>query len=143
MAVLWKLVKIFDEYDDILISGKAYKSKYNAIFKLQRKNDATLDFEKIQSYVENLKQKYPEAGFTLKQLNINGKLFYVITKKSIINGKRVKDRVPIYIDLNNQEFYVPKSYIVRSKKLTNYILMRVLGTLGVATVKYLKLVGHS
>jgi len=50
--------------------------------------------------------------------------------------KRRKDVIPIYIDLENQKFYVPKSYVEKRRKLTNYIIMRTLGTLGVSTSKY-------
>ena len=59
------------------------------------------------------------------------------------DGKRVRvrDRIPIYVDLERQEFYVPQSYLRRRKKLANYIIMRTLGTLGVSRMRYIKTVG--
>jgi len=63
----------------------------------------------------------------LKQLP--RKTFHIITQKA-------SPRVPIYVNLETQTFYVPKTYLKRKRKLTNYILMRTLGTLGISQSQY-------
>lgn len=136
MARIWRLVKIFDEYNDIKIKGKSCKSRYDALFTLVKNQSTPVTLDKITEYVNNLQAKYPNRGFMLKRIRLNNKTFYIITKKSINAGKIVKDRIPIYIDIDNQEFYIPQSYIKKQKKLANYVIMRVLGALGVAKVKY-------
>lgn len=135
-----KLVKLFDEYKNIYVRGKSARGRYDAVFTVHKKTNAYVSLEDLREYVKNLQQKYPEQGFELKIATVGKKKFYVITKRSykLVDGKVeiVRDRVPIYIDLENQEFYVPKSYLEHRKKLSHYIIMRTLGTLGVAHVKY-------
>lgn len=147
MALLWRLVKVFDEYDDIIIKGKAFNNRYDALYRLVKKPDVNIDLDKLKEYVDGLQKKYPLHNFQLKTVRIGKKLFYVISRKSyaIIDGKKVKvkERVPIYIDLDAQEFYIPKSYITKNRKLTNYILFRTLGSLGVAKIQYVSTVHPS
>jgi len=50
--------------------------------------------------------------------------------------KRIKDRVPIYFDLEAQRFYVPHTYVETQPKLVNYICMVTLGALGVSQSRY-------
>jgi len=61
--------------------------------------------------------------------NLPKKIFYVITQKA-------SPKVPIYIDLETQTFWVPKTYLTRKRKLVNYICMRTLGALGISQSKY-------
>lgn len=137
-----ELVEVFREYKDILIKGVSGFRRSPATFKLVR-TSGEITLEKLQKYVESLQTKYPDRQFMLKAVNYRGRTLYVVTRKSYIkeNGriKVVKDRVPIYFDLDRQKVYVPKSYIEKSRKLANYILMRTLGTLGVAKVKYVRM----
>jgi len=142
-----KLVKIFDEYNDIIIRGKSNFSKYDAYYKVEKKPGSKVELKDLQEYVNNLRLKYPGKHFLLKKVKINNKVLYVITKKSYYKTRKgkikiVKDRVPIYVDLDNQEFFVPESYIKYNRKLTNYIIMRTLGSLGVSRVKYLSMAGR-
>jgi hypothetical protein len=83
----------------------------------------------------------------LKKVKVEGKEYYVISRKSYIitpDGKRkkVRDRIPIYIDLEEQAFYIPKSYIEKNRKLANFVILRVLGALGVARAKYVQTLGR-
>jgi hypothetical protein len=115
-----RLVKIFAEYDDITIVGKSNHSRYDALYKVVRVPDAKVTLEKIQEYVRSLQERFPDKNFMLKEVKVDGRRFYVITKKSYIktpDGKKkiVKDRIPIYIDIENQEFYIPESYIKYNK----------------------------
>lgn len=137
-----KLIKIFDEYTPIL-TGKGNFGRYAQKFKVVKKEDArSITIDDLRSYVESLNQKYPDRGFTLRKVSLGTRTFYVITKKSYVKTghkkiKIVKDRIPIYADLKNQEFYVPASYLKNQRKLANYVIMRVLGALGISTVKYI------
>jgi len=67
--------------------------------------------------------------YSQKLQQLPRKLFYIITQKA-------SPRVPIYVDLETQTFYIPKTYLKRKRKLTNYILMRTLGALGISQSKY-------
>jgi len=143
-----RLVKIFDEYDDITIAGKSNHSRYDALYKVERVPDARVTLEKIKEYVRSLQNRFPDREFMLKEVEVDGKKLYAITRKSYVkteDGRKkiVKDRIPIYIDVQNQEFYIPESYIKYSRKLANYVIMRVLGALGVARVKYVEMLGRS
>ena len=136
-----RLVKIFDEHVPV-VRGKGQFGRYDQLFEVVKKpNPKKLTLEDLAEYVFNLKERYPDRGFQLREVELNGRKFYVIDKKSykrLRNGRiiRVNDRVPIYIDLERQEFYVPKWYLKNRRRLANYIIMRALGTLGVSTVRY-------
>jgi len=136
-----KLVRIFDEFRPTL-RGKGNFGRYDQLFEVVRRpNPKTVTLEDLAEYVFNLKEKYPENGFQLREVRLNGRTYYVIDKKSwrrLKGGVRVRvtDRVPIYVDLERQEFYVPQWYVRKRRRLASYIVMRTLGTLGVSTVKY-------
>jgi len=137
-----RLVKIFDEHRP-MVRGKGYFGRYRQLFEIvRRRSPKKVTLEAISEYVFNLKEKYPNEGFQLRKTQVNGRTYYVIDKKSrkrLPSGKlkQVSNRVPIYVDLERQEFYVPKWYLKNRKRLANYIIMRTLGALGVSTVRYL------
>jgi hypothetical protein len=79
-------------------------------------------------YVNSLQQRYPNHNFYLRRW----RNYHIITRK----GKYVKGRVSIYIDLEKQAFYIPKSYLQKNPKLANYIIMVTLGALGVSQSKH-------
>jgi len=137
-----KLVEVFKDYKQILIKGASGFRRYPATYKLV-KVDGRLTFDRLLEYVGRLQRNYPDHGFELKVYRHNGKTLYVVTRKSYVReGNKIriiKDRVPIYFDLEEQRIYVPKSYIRRNKRLTNYVLMRALGALGLAKVKYVRM----
>jgi type II secretory pathway component GspD/PulD (secretin) len=142
-----RLVRIFDEYADITVMGKSNHSRYDALYEVVRIPDARVDLDRIQKYVQSLQQRYPDKNFMLKKVKVEGKEYYVISRKSYIitpDGKRkkVRDRIPIYIDLEEQAFYIPKSYIEKNRKLANYVIMRVLGALGISRVRYAGILGR-
>jgi hypothetical protein len=142
-----RLVRIFDEYADITVMGKSNHSRYDALYEVVRIPDARVDLERIQKYVQSLQTRFPDKNFMLKKVKFEGKEYYVISRKSYIitpDGKRkkVRDRIPIYIDLEEQAFYIPKSYIEKNRKLANYVIMRVLGALGVSRVRYAGILGR-
>jgi len=134
-----KLIEIFEEYKPI-VRGKSNFGKYPALYEVvRRKEPKKVTLESLKEYVKKLNEKYPEYGFRIYQ---KGK-FLVLDRKPFRKDKRgrkkfVHQRVPIYFDLEEQKFYLPESYLKRSKKLVNYIIMRTLGALGVSTTKYIK-----
>jgi len=54
---------------------------------------------------------------------------------------RVEKGIEIWFDLKEQKVYVPKFYVEKLPKLTNYLLMVTLGALGLTTTRYLKTCG--
>ena len=141
MASVSKLVKIFDEYDNITIRGKSNFGRYDAIYKLVKVDGATITLSKLIEYVQSLQKRFPDKNFRLRSVMRSGKQLFCIDKKSYMRTpdgkiKTFKDRVPIYFDLDEQAIYVPKSYLKYQKRLAHYVLMRTLGALGLARVRY-------
>ena len=139
-----ELLEVFKDFE-VVMRGKSGMGKYDALYKLVPVNPpkpVTLD--DLARYVEGLQQRFPDRGFYLGAVKVGEKRYFVVTKKSWMRSpdgtrKRVHDRVPVYVDLEGQKFYVPKSYVKKKYKLACYVLMRVLGSLGVAKVKYLSM----
>ncbi|MEM2529109.1 MAG: hypothetical protein QXG40_06900 [Ignisphaera sp.] len=135
-----KLMEVFKDFE-VRLRGKSFHSKYDAEYIVEPKpNPKTVTIEDLQKYIEGLQRRYPDKNFYLGR---RGEL-YVITRKKrmkMADGtiKYVTDRVPIYVDLKEQKFYVPQYYVKRRYKLTCYIIMRTLGTLGVSRVRYAKI----
>lgn len=136
-----KLVEIFKDFE-VRVKGKSFHSKYDALFiVVPRSNPKTVTLEDLEKYVSDLQKKYPDRNFYLGRKRINGKEYYIITRKKRMkmpdgSVKYVGDRVPIYIDIEEQRFYIPEYYIRKKRRLACYIIMRTLGTLGVSTTKY-------
>ena len=141
-----KLLEVFKDFE-VMLEGSSQWGRYRALYRLVPvKNRKKVTLQDLERYAKSLQMRYPDKEFYLKKVKVKGKEYYVIAKKCIIKVGRFKkirqyDRIPIYIDLENQKFYVPKSYVETKSKLTAYILMRVLGTLGVAKVRYVKMLG--
>lgn len=137
-----RLLQVFKDFEVRLV-GKSCRSRYDAEYKLEPKpNPKKVTLDDVKAYVEDLQKRYPEKNFYLGFKTINGKTYCIITRKKRIRTreglvKYVSDRIPIYIDLEEQKFYVPQRYVKKQYKLTCYILMRTLGKLGVARVKYI------
>jgi len=130
-----QLVELFEEYTPT-VRGKAQNSRYLAIYKIVKKaNPKIVTEQDLEEYVTSLQQRYPNHNFYLRRY----RNLYVITRR----GKWIKDRVSIYVDLEKQAFYVPKSYIEKNPKLANYIIMVTLGALGVSQSKHEAIVGKS
>jgi len=145
MVVKMRLMEVFKDFE-VRLRGKSFHSKYDAEYIVEPKpNPKTVTIEDLRKYVEDLQRRYPDKNFYLGSLYdfVDGvwKELYVITRKKrmkMADGtvKYVTDRVPIYVDLEEQKFYVPQYYVKRRYKLTCYIIMRTLGTLGVSRVRY-------
>ena len=126
----------------VYMIGGSQSNRYKALYELVPKPDRKhITKEDLDDYVEKLKAKYPDKGFYLGVTRIDGRTLYVITRKSyqkLPDGSkhRVKERVPVYFDLESQKVYVPQWYIKNRRKLANYILMRTLGSLGYASMEY-------
>ena len=132
----------FYENFKVYMIGGSQNSKYKALYELVPKPDRRLITKSdLEDYVSKLQAKYPDKEFKLDKRCIDGRIYYIVTRKSYEKSKdgeriRVKERVPIYFDLESQRVYVPSWYVRNRRKLTNYILMRTLGSLGYASVEY-------
>jgi hypothetical protein len=136
-----KLLEVFKDFK-VRVKGASFHSKYEADYLvIPKSNPKTVTLEDLNKYVESLQRRYPDRDFYLRITHVNGKQYHIITRKTwkkLPDGtkKRVYDRIPIYINLEEQKFYVPETYVRKQYGLTCYIIMRTLGTLGVAEVKY-------
>ncbi|MEM2297602.1 MAG: hypothetical protein QXH10_09265 [Ignisphaera sp.] len=137
------LLEVFKDFE-VTVKGYGQFGRYVQLFKLVPiQNANTVTVEDLENYVKSLQQRYPDKNFYLDKRVLNGKVFYIVTKKKRMpNGRQVYDRIPVYFDLENQKVYVPKSYVKKQRRLTNYILMRVLGALGVARQYYVRTEGR-
>jgi len=132
-----ELMEVFKDFE-IIIKGGSFHGRYQYPMRVTKKDDPPrLSFEDLVEYVEHLKSKYPEKGFKLVKRRVEGREYYVIAKKAhwVDEAGRLRehmDRVPIYIDLEGQRFFVPKRYLRDRRRLVNYIVMRALGALGVS-----------
>lgn len=140
-----RLVEIFTEHKPI-VKGKSQRGRYEALYEVIPKPPSfrrRVTLQSVKEYVENLQQRYPEKEFKLYRVKIEGKEYVVITRKAHWKdylGRRheVTDRASIYVDLEEQRFYVPFSLLKRRRKMVNYAILRTLGALGVSTVRYLR-----
>ena len=116
-------------------------------FKLRKYRNFVVVSQKTTYVDEQTKKEIATLKARLR--NINKRLLQSVTtryERIIITQqlkrlkrkvKKKKDVVPIYVDLENQRFYVPSSYVKRNPKLVNYICMVTLGSLGVSQSKYM------
>jgi len=137
-------MKLLEFYKDfrVYMRGSSQYYKYEALYELVPKPDRKqIVKQDLEDYVSKLQAKYPDRNFYLRTVKVDGRTFYVISRSSYMklqdgSKRRVYDRISVYFDLESQKVYVPRWYIKNRRKLTNYILMRVLGSLGYASVEY-------
>ncbi|MEM2612293.1 MAG: hypothetical protein QW332_06125 [Thermoproteota archaeon] len=129
-----ELIEIFTEYEVYVSSRQTVKGKNGGrllTFKIvPKQNRKRITIESLMEYVNKLNARYPEEGFTLVK---KGK-YYVLTKNKL---NSTKPNVPIYFDLEKQKFYIERRS-TQSPAITNYIIMRTLGALGVSQSKYVR-----
>jgi hypothetical protein len=139
--ILMRLLEIFQDFTPVT-KGAGQFGKYEQTFKIvPKKTRPTLALEDLQNYVQQLQQRFPNRNFYLRHTHVAGKEYYVITRKCYALGQdgkqhRVWDRVPIYVDLTEQKFYIAQSYLKTRPKLVNFIVMRTLGALGISQSRY-------
>jgi hypothetical protein len=128
-----RLVELFEQHVPVVESGSQH-GRYACDYVVVRRPDAKrLTVEDLEAYVRRLNEAAPSEGFTLKVRRWRGRKLHVVTKAS----KRPKwPTIPLYFDLESQRFYVREVDLRRRPKLTNYVVMRALGMLGVAQGRY-------
>jgi hypothetical protein len=140
-----RLVRLFDEYGSIEVPNYSLRP-FDYVYRVVRNEGAKVTLEKMWEYVHTLQRKYPDKRFTIRRvgLRVNGRrrMFYVITRdiKGDVMGSidgTAPEVVPIYVSIRKQEFYVPEYCIREKRRLTNFVILKVLGALGVAKRKYL------
>jgi hypothetical protein len=111
-----RLLEVFKDFQ-VIVEGRGFFGRHVQTFKVEPKeNPHQLTIDRLKGYVRNMRKRYPENEFKLATRTVNGKKYYIITRKSYWkddNGKihRVWKRVPIYFDLEAQKAYVPESYV--------------------------------
>jgi hypothetical protein len=132
----------------VLVEGASQHGRYKALFELVPKpSPEAITRERLEAYVGRLRTAYPDRGFRLDAVLTGGRLLHVITRPSydrLPDGTRrqARLRVPIYFDLEAQKVLVPQWYVRNRRRLMGYVLMRTLGSLGYAHVKYLRIQGR-
>lgn len=130
-----RLVEVFREFTPILNS---YSQKEN--YRVKREvyelaDKPILTKEALEEYAKNLAEKYPERGFRVYEKKFKGKVYIVLDQNTKTpEGKRKKDRIPLFFDLEAQKVFIPYSFTKKKKKLASYIILRTLGALGWARV---------
>jgi hypothetical protein len=123
------LVEIFAQHTPI-VEGSSQMNRYKADYIITKKaKPKVLTVDDLNTYVKNLQKRYPSSGFMLDKIEIDDKKLHIITNKT-------KDAVPIYIDLEEQKFYIRRQDLMDKPRLTNYIIMVTLGSLGISQSKY-------
>jgi len=134
-----RLLEVFKDFQ-VTVMGASQRSRYHYPMRIERKpNPNRLSLEDLVDYVETLKVKFPDKGFKLTKRRVEGKQYYIITKRSYRKDEQgrsheVMDRAPIYCDLEEQRFFVPQRYLRDRRRLVNYVIMRTLGSLGITRV---------
>jgi hypothetical protein len=136
------LVEVFTEHVPIIKGGSQY-GRYDAEYELAR-TDGRLELDKLREYVKHLNEKYPDQKFYVKKQGYRRKTLYVLAKpKKVAEMDESKKRIPIYFNIEGQKIYVKREDLQQQTKLVNYVLMRVLGALGLAKVQYLGIAGRA
>jgi len=142
-----ELLEVFKDFKVYILGGSQF-GRYRALYELvPSPNPKPITVDSLEAYVRRLQSRYPDGGFKLDVKRIGSQTFYIVNKKSYVktpDGRKrmVRDRVPIYFDLEAQKVYVPRWYVKNRRRLASYILMRTLGALGYATVKYKETLGR-
>ncbi|RLI87541.1 MAG: hypothetical protein DRP01_01660 [Archaeoglobales archaeon] len=130
------------------IKGKGQMGRYTQIFRLVPKpNSKRITLQDLINYANNLNKRFPNRQFYIGKKKVGNKILYILTqprydKHGKCKYSRTKGRIPIWFDLHNQKIYISKYYLKTKQKLAYYILMRTLGALGIATVKYVRTEGR-
>jgi hypothetical protein len=133
-----RLIQVFKEHKPIITGGSQH-GRYKADFQLVRTRNK-IELEKIKEYVRQLNQKFPNERFYVRKIKYKNTTLYVLAKpKKNDRPENGRKRIPIYFDIKNQKVYVEEKDIQNYPRLVNYLLMRALGSIGVAKVKYLRI----
>jgi len=145
--VKMKLVEIFGKLNPRLVGGSHWP-KYRALFSVRKRSDPqVVTLEMLEEYARQLelkvKSRNPKLKVILRPVKVDGKTLFRFGVSKYWKDEEGKKhtnwaRVPIYFDLEEQRFFVPVYYILTRPKLTNYIVMRTLGALGVSQSTYIK-----
>ena len=128
-----KLIEIFQEYTPI-VKGGSYYGRYRADYIIEKKPNApNITETELGIYVERLQHRYPNEGFYMRKLTWKGKTLHVIAKRK---NHHAQGRIPLYFNLQEQKFYIDKKDLDTNPRLANYIMMTVLGSLGISQSKY-------
>ena len=129
-----KLIEIFTEHTPT-VPSRLQNGKYIRTYIIQRKpNPPTITETDLKTYVKRLQQMHPDKAFYLRKTTWKNKTLHILTRRK---NAHPMNRIPLYFDLQNQKIYINKKDLDTNPQLTNYVLMRVLGALGITQNKYL------
>jgi hypothetical protein len=125
-----KLLKIGKDFE-IKIRSYSKEPRYKTFRKLiLLQKRIKISKNKIMKIVEELKKKYPDKGFFLKERNVNYK---GRKEKFLIFGRKGEKMsgIPIYYSARLGSLFVPSSYVKRKYRLTCTTILYRLRDLGV------------
>lgn len=128
-----RLVEVFEEHRP-MVEGGSYRGRYACDYEVVRRPDARrLTVEDLEAYVRRLNELAPGEGFTLRAVKWRGRRIHVVTKSS---SQPRWPTIPLFFDLAGQRFYVREQDLRERPRLTDYVVMRSLGMLGVSQSRY-------
>jgi hypothetical protein len=144
-----KLVDVFRELIPFEIQDKAKsrdgKKEYirkHLIVENENKPQLTKeDLERFfKEFKERMRKKYGNEIaelFYLKERKYKGKVYVVFARKHVkMSDRNLKKSISFYFDLEKQRVYIPRSYIKKAPKLVNFLILRILGELGLVKKEY-------
>jgi hypothetical protein len=135
-----KLLEPFRDFE-IELKGRGYHSKYEQLFRaVPKPSRPIITLQDLQQYVEELQARYPERGFTLRHLVVDGREYWVLTQQGV---GRKRDAISIYFDLASQRIMIPAFYWRNRRKLARFILHRIMGRFGWIETKYVRQLGRA
>jgi len=118
-----KLIKIWQDFQPVLFfkSGNREYMRTPQLpadyFKYSGKQLEKLLWEVVQFYQAN----YPTHNYQGKIVRVKGKRFFIIRRGNIKTWKKAED-IPLYIDLETGDWYIPEWYVRRNTKLASHVV---------------------
>jgi hypothetical protein len=124
-----RLVVLLEPFKDFEVRIKSYSGdpKYKIYRTIRpRKSFRVITLKKLKEHVKELQEKYPLYDYKLLKKKIKGNVYYILRR-----GSTSLNNPPIYFDLKHKKVYVPKTYVMRKRKLVNFVINMRLHALGV------------
>jgi len=110
---------------------RAQKERTSII--LLKEDRKPLELSDLEAYIERLNNKRPNKKFILEEVEVNEKKLLRVRK--IYDDFQVPE-IRLYFDLENQRVYIEKEQWEKERKLCLFVIVKVLGALGITTVKH-------
>jgi len=124
MARKWgNLIKIWQDWNPVL-KQKMGNREYIRTPKLPKEYhrfSGKMLLRILQETVEFYKQQYSQYNYQGKIRKLHGRKYFVIVRGNINSWKKLQD-IPLYIDLETGDWYIPRWYVTKNPKLCAFII---------------------